>query len=574
MSLWTSPDSLSPEIEVLVRRWKLPQARVAEVRQLLDAHSESGTACCLSGDSPTDDAAWGQACSVISKGEDASLSVPTPLVLRQHAGAPYLQAWRFFAAERTIASELLARANRAAPALKRNADELLSDLGAGQVNERQGKAIACALNHTLALITGGPGTGKTHTLARLLALLIAADPEKAPVIRLAAPTGKAADRMKEAVENAADHLPSTLPAGTKKMLKAAAASASTLHRLLGFNPGSGRCRYRQGEPLRSDVVIVDECSMIDTLMWRALLSALEPDTRLVLLGDPNQLESVAAGDVLGSLVRFARAQPNGILNQVWVELTDSQRFRNRAGIGALAAAVVNFQADEAARLLASHPAPKDGTMPASGLAWLGEQTGRFGWDNLPATVQTAISAVADAQTSDAALQALGKVRILSAHLERTFGVAGLNDSIHRHLELRPHLHRSPTQPIIINRNDPESGLTNGSVGVIMEVEGTRSAFFPPTSVTEAPRRIPLSQLPDHSLAWALTIHRSQGSEFDQIVVVLPAKESPLATRELIYTAITRARHCVYVWGSETTVRAALGKSAVRCTLLEASLQQS
>lgn len=105
----------------------------------------------------------------------------------------------------------------------------------------------------------------------------------------------------------------------------------------------------------------------------------------------------------------------------------------------------------------------------------------------------------------------------------------------------------------------------------MEIEGTRSAFFPPTSVAEPPRRIPLSQLPDHSPAWALTIHRSQGSEFDQIVVILPAKESPLATRELIYTAITRARHCVYVWGGETTVRAALGKNAMRCTLLEVAL---
>ncbi len=571
MSPWISPATLTPEIELLVRRWELPHERIAEVTRLLAAQSEGGTACALLPLTPTQPAAWGSACQVPPPTPGDVTAAPSPLVLRHHAGQPHLQAWRFYRAEQAIAADVLARAQRAAPPLARPVADLLADLGPDQVNAQQADAITCALEHTLALIVGGPGTGKTHTLARLLALLIADHPDKPPVIHLAAPTGKAADRMKEAVEAAADHLPATLPAKTKAALKTVAASASTLHRLLGFNPSTGQCRAHATQKLRSDVVIVDECSMIDTLLWQALLAALEPNTRLVLVGDPHQLESVAAGDVLGSLVRFARAHPGTALDRVWLELTESRRFRHRSGIGALATAIVNGHADDAVHLLASHPAPADQTPPADGLAWLGDHGGRFAWEHLPATVQSALTAVADAPTPAEALTALAGVRLLTAHREHTLGAAGLNDAIQRHLTQRPSIKRPPNQPVIVNHNDPETRLTNGSVGVILDVAGTRSAYFPPASADAPPRQVPLGQLPDTSAAWALTIHRSQGSEFDQVLVILPPDDSPLATRELIYTAITRARQCVYVWGGETTVRAALGEQAVRCTLLEASL---
>lgn len=574
MSLWTSPDTLPPELELLVRRWSLPTARHAEVRQLLAAQAAGGTACALRADAPTDAASWGRACQV-SPAESAGLdSVPSPLVLRRHEGKTHLQSWRFFRAEQQIARELLARAGRPAPRLARRSADVLSELGAGQLNAPQARAITCALEHTLAVVTGGPGTGKTYTMARLLALLMAAEPGRAPVIHLAAPTGKAADRMKAAVEAAADHLPAALggPAGGK--LKEAAAGASTLHRLLGFNPSTGRCRYDADEQLPGDVVIVDECSMVDTLLWQALLAALPDHTRLILLGDPNQLESVAAGDVLGSIVRAARARPATALGRVWVELTESRRFHDRAGIGALATAVVNLRASDAVRVLAENPAPSDGTEPASGLNWLGNYSGRFSWEALPAVIRSAIVEVADAETPAAALAALGRVRLLTAHRGHASGAAGLNDAIQRQLILHSGAQRAPIQPVIINHNDAETGLINGSVGIVMDVAGMRSAYFPASSADAEPRRIALSQLPDHSPAWALTIHRSQGSEFDQVVVILPDEESPLATRELIYTAITRARRCVHVWGSEESVRKALGEHALRCTLLEASLETS
>ncbi len=582
MTPWTPTAELAPEIELLVRRWHLPPDRIPLVRRLLEAEHEGATALALAGSpclpslpnrATSPDAAWGGVCHLLPPHPGAALALdPRPLVLRTHAGGWHLQPWRYFRAEETIARELLARADQAAPPLRRPALDLLTDLGPAELNERQSRAVACALEHRLAVVTGGPGTGKTHTLARLLALLVAADPARPPAVRLAAPTGKAADRMKEAVEAAADRLPDSIPAAARLVLQQAAAGACTLHRLLGFNPATGRCDHGPHHPLRSDVVIVDECSMVDTLLWQTLLAALAPATRLVLVGDPHQLESVAAGDVLGSILRFARSRPDTPLARVCTALTESHRFRHRPAIGRLAAAVVGLRADEARELLSLHPPPADGTAPAGGVVWLGEPGSRLAWEDLPGVVRDSILAVADAALPEEALAALGRVRLLTAHREHALGAAGLNAALHQHLLARAGRGRIPNQPVIVNVNDPETGLTNGSVGVVMEREGTRAAWFPAASAAAAPRRIALSQLPDHSPAWAMTIHRSQGSEFDHVVVVLPSADSPLATRELLYTGLTRARECVHVWGGEATVRAALGERALRCTLLEASLQ--
>jgi exodeoxyribonuclease V alpha subunit len=575
-SSWPSPLTLAPEIDLLVRRWALPSACTAAVQALLNKQREGSTAAALPSDCPLDAESWGAAAQVIK--ENLGETAPTPLILRQYQALAYVQAWRFFSAEQTIARELMARAARPAPRLKRPTSALLADLGPTQVDERQAAAITCALENTLALIVGGPGTGKTHTLARLLALLIAEYSEKTLVIHLAAPTGKAADRMKEAVEVAADRLPTALTLTTKNSLKAAAAGASTLHRLLGFDPSTGRCRFHAGNKLRCDVVIVDECSMIDTLLWQALLTALEPDTRLVLVGDPHQLESVSAGDILGALVRFARTRPNpeaeaaAPLARVLTELTQSQRFRHRPAIGLLATAVVTCAAQAATHLLSSHLVTPEESMPAGGLGWLGDTKKKFNYQQLPASVRSALSAVADAATPLEALNALAKIKLLTAHREGSLGAAGLNTSIQRSLHRSTGVNRAPNQPIIINQNDPQTGLTNGSIGVIMEIAGVSAAYFPAAGGDLPPRLIPISQLPNYTPAWAMTIHRSQGSEFDQVVVILPTDKSPLATRELIYTAITRARQCVYVWGSTATIQSALSDKTVRCTLLEASLQ--
>lgn len=563
MNLWTAPEQLPPEIDLLVRRWRLPVERAPQVRALLESQAEGGTATRLT--NANTDEVWGAACAGFSPAS-ADEPRPTPLVRVSHAGRDYLQSWRFFQAERAISNNLRERAARPAPTLTRAVPELVASLGTDRLNARQADAITCALSHSLALITGGPGTGKTHTLARLLAMLIVAHAgPTAPVILLAAPTGKAAERMREAIEGAADRLPAGLPADIPARLKATAAAAVTLHRLLGFNPRTGECAHGCETPLRCDALIVDECSMVDTLQWQALLAALPDEARLVLLGDPNQLESVAAGDVLGSLVRHARAYPSTPLARSWVELVESQRFKARPAIGELAEAVVNLRADAAVELLQRHKRVDE----VSGLVWLGDHGGRFAWASLPASVQDALLEIADAPTAGEALAALGRVRLLTAHRESSVGVSGLNAAIARHLGQRAGVARLPNYPIIANRNDADTGLKNGSVGVVMlKAGGARVAYFPASSPGAAPREIPLGQLPAHELAWAMTIHRSQGSEFDQVVVILPRDESPLATRELVYTGITRAKECVHVWGAEASLRAALTPRAARCTLLE------
>jgi exodeoxyribonuclease V alpha subunit len=286
------------------------------------------------------------------------------------------------------------------------------------------------------------------------------------------------------------------------------------------------------------------------------------------------LESVRAGDVLGSLVRFAQSNP--VLGQCWVELTESQRFKHRPAIGALASAIVASDPDAALKLLRRARQETNAITPDAGLVYLGDTP--FAYPALPPPVREAVEAVAFADTPEAALAALDRVRFLAAHREHSFGVAGLNASIQRHIEqlaaergastlpLHP-----PALPIVVNRNDPETALSNGSVGVIMTVNGARAAYFPAATAGAPPRRIGVSQLPDHSPAWAMTIHRSQGSEFDHVVVFLPGDESPLATRELLYTATTRAKDHVYLSGPEATVRAALSNRTLRCTLIERAL---
>ncbi len=534
---------MNASITWLQRRWALPDEAVPAVRGLLQAEIAGSTA--FAPEHGIVD--WGQAAAP-PEGDPN-----TPVVVVPHGGRTYIQSRALFEAERAIARGMAALAGQAVPVSERFGENLAALFPGAEPEDRQCAAARVAAERRLAVITGGPGTGKTYTLARILALL-AAEGTPPSRMRLAAPTGKAAQRMRAAVEASLLDLPEAfrpLAAG----LEASARAGSTLHSLLRYHPGLRRCL---GERLPSGtVLIVDECSMVDVHLWRALLAALPPDGRLILLGDPNQLESVGQGNVFAGVARASDGPP---LRGTHVHLTEARRFRDRPAIlelaGALEASDIGAVCDLLERCR--------GTDAADGVGWIETPAGVLPVGRFPESVRAALARTADAAGPGEALAALDGVCILTAQRDAFVGARKVGADIEQHLVRRGVVRN---HPVIINRNDPETRLRNGAVGVIrIEDGGSRAAHFLSGDGTPLP---PMSvmKLPEHSPAWAITIHRSQGSEYEEVLVILPRGESPLATRELLYTAITRARRTVYVAGDRESIRKAAGTTGGRLSLL-------
>jgi exodeoxyribonuclease V alpha subunit len=479
--------------------------------------------------------------------------------LRLVDGLLYLD--RYWQQEQAVRRELDERAARPAPAVDLSA---LGTLFPGEAPDLQRLATAVAAGRWVSVLTGGPGTGKTHTVARLLKVLLG-QPGPPPRIALAAPTGKAAARLQESVleQAAAVGLPLDL-------------TASTLHRLLGWRPDSrSRFRHDAGNHLPYDVVVVDESSMVSLTMMSRLLEALRPTARLVLVGDPDQLTPVDAGAVLSDLVHRPAPEPaddehpdvahpdavdldaderrqlrNGV-----VRLRVSQRYG--PGIAGLAEAVRRGEADRVLELLATGPELALDT----GTAALEERI-RAGAAELREA----------AEDGDAAecLALLGRHRLLCAHQRGPAGVSTWNERVGRLIGAAPG-EWPPGAPVLVTANDYENQLWNGDTGVVVRTpEGLRAAFLRGSG----PALVPLSRLSSVSPAHALTVHRSQGSQFEEVAVLLPPASSPLLTRELLYTAVTRASRRVRVVGSEESVRAAVGRQVVRASGLRRVLPGS
>lgn len=539
-----------PEIQWLVDNWELPREAVPIVGNLLEAEAKGSTALAM--DEP---AAFGGAASA------ADEPARTPLVVVRQGERHHLQSRRLFEAEQTIARKLVSLASAAEEdADEKSLQRLFSD---SEPDDRQKLAARSALRRRLTVITGGPGTGKTYTLARILALLAARgiDPSD---IALSAPTGKAADRMRESVTSSLGSMPEGFPVARESLAQVAATSR-TLHSLLGHRPAQGTCEFNRANRLPCRVLVVDECSMIDVFLWRAMLDALPDDARLVLVGDPDQLESVGTGDVFAEIVRLAGA-PRGPLAGTAVRLTEARRFKDCPDIAALAAAIRDNDAGAAAALLQECEGPE----ARRGVAWLDTGNGEVDVRRFPGQVKEALVAVAGAASPGEALDRLQRICVLTAQRRFFVGARATGEKIERWLRGRGEV---LNHAVIIDVNDRATGLRNGTVGVIRRAQDGSRRFHSRSASGEI-KSYALAQLPGHSPAWAITIHRSQGSEYDDVLVVLPREESPLATRELLYTAITRAKRRVTVVGPIDAVRTAVGTKAKRVTLLESAFDRT
>lgn len=480
---------------------------------------------------------------------EAQRDTPAPLLLDRHQR---LYLARHYHQEQRLARALHALAQHPPTPPGSGARSALLSLFPPGSSRGQQLAAAQALCSSLCVISGGPGTGKTTTVANLLACLLADQSQLR--IALAAPTGKAAARLMESLASRAAHLPSEVSARLPR-------EASTVHRLLGIHPHAPKPRHHRDNPLPVDVQVVDEASMLDLSLATRLVEAVPRGARLILLGDKDQLAAVEAGAVFSELSLQAGLSPaRGQLMQeltgasatdialtpapfplqdcvAW--LSESYRFGRDSALGQLAAAMVAGEAGQAMALLQGQH---------SDLVWSsasGESLGEDARHALAAPWQPYVSAVQAGQPA-AVFAALETFRILCARRSGLRGVDQVNALLEK--ALRPALSDGSTppaqphyrgRPLLITRNDPATQLFNGDIGVLLPHEGALAACFPDSR--GGYRWLPLARLPAHDTAFAMTIHKSQGSEFDRVCILLPGEDGPLLTRELIYTAVTRAR---------------------------------
>ncbi len=503
---------------------------------------------------------------------------------------------RYWREERQVAADLATFAGRLPPAVD---GELLAEglarLVGGQSDRSQRAGAGAAVLRNFAVIAGGPGTGKTTTVARIAALLseqAAAQGVSPPLVALAAPTGKAAARLQEAVHGEAALL-DVAPLVRAQLL---ALRASTLHRLLGWLPAShSRFRHHRGDRLPHDAVIVDETSMVSLSLMARLLEAVRPDARLILVGDPGQLASIEAGvvlaDIVGPVAGGLRmtASARGLLAAVTgdpvpadeppagVSVSDGIVVLDRVhrfggGIAAVAAAIRRGDADAAVEAVAGAPEevtwiPVDATDPG-----VDRTLAPVRRDAVDAAARVVLAARAGA--AEEAIGALGGFRLLCAHRRGPHGVAVWTSRIEGWLaaavaDFSAGEEAYVGRPLLVTENDYELRLYNGDTGVVVQTSPEfASAVFERGG--ELLRFTP-SRLTAVETVYAMTIHKSQGSQFDTAAIVLPPETSRILTRQLLYTAVTRARRRVILVGTEATIRAAIARPVARASGLRERL---
>ena len=578
---------------------------------------------------PEDRPAWVAAVAASALVRDGARAGSTPFVLQQGQ----LYSDRYFEHQRRLAGDLGQRVSALLPPvdeelLRRGLLALFGPVSPASGLDRQRLAAAMAALRGLTVISGGPGTGKTRTVRNILALLWAqwaveqpaALATAGPMVALAAPTGKAAQRMKESLRKDLEPFllaaAGALPAGrTVAELRAFldALAPATLHRLLGPDPAHPtRFRHHRDRTLPAQIVIVDEASMVDFALMARLVEAVAPQSRLILLGDKNQLASVEAGTVLADICGPTR------LAGVQVSSVFADQLQDLAGVGVgkevarlpapgpqdaivLLDKVYRFAADSGIGLFARaclaepfEPAQAVGVLMGGGDVGL-QPHGPRG-QLIEAVQQTIVAGYApylealfagpeqgesEAEFHGRVVAVFDRFRVLCAHRRGRLGVAGMNRQVVDLLRaakasrpglagLRPRGTFWPGQPILVRRNDYVVGRFNGDVGLVVRRGGELVVAFPADG-PEPVAYLPPQRLPEHETVFAMTIHKSQGSEFHHALVLLPEHDSLILTRELIYTGVTRAAARMTLVGDPQRVIDALGRPVRRASGLSAAL---
>lgn len=499
----------------------------------------------------------------INTEDDASN--PLPLVRSVDGSLVWMQKYHEF--EKVVAGTVMEMAQDSIE-LSEEQNKSLDVLYPGKDSRDQRKAVETALTHRFSIITGGPGTGKTWTVARIIAVLLkhGLDDGRQPRIALAAPTGKAANRMYESLARATENEQINRLIGDVELPD----KARTLHSLLGIGRRSPRPRHNADHPLAIDVLIVDEASMVDLPMMYRLLNALPKDARLILLGDKDQLASVEAGSVLGELCNPNSAHYEVIRSSIAV-IKKSYRYRDSPGIGELANAINTVR-----------PLP-DFTHNRH-VAWNELKGGDDAWvpgwlPNAKKQFVNLVSMIREGAAVADILRHQLDFQVLCALRNGPAGVNGINALMGGVLEKRPGDWYAGL-PVMVTVNDHERKLYNGDVGLVMPVRadgdtwlideayGSLKACFFTGEGGDAIKAISLAQMPGFETCYAITAHKSQGSEYDKVLFVLPASAeevemNPVITRELIYTAVTRARKEVEIWSGKGVLETAARQKTIR-----------
>ena len=546
---------------------------------------------------PADATAWREL--LLASGVAGTPEAPGAMPLILDAG-DRLYLHRYFDYEARLARRLV-RARDATPWLASAAQierlqALLDALFAGNAAslgaevDWQKLAAALVLRGRLAIISGGPGTGKTTTVVNLLACLIELDPNCR--IALAAPTGKAAARMTEAIRERATHLPETIRGRLP-------VESFTVHRLLGVTPAAGGFVHHAGNLLAIDALVVDEASMLDLALATRLLEAVPDAARIVLLGDKDQLGAVESGAVFSELgmdaslsdacvhelaaltsqpaarIRASEPMADGALGDSVVWLTHNFRFAADSGIGRLASLI---NAGDAAQTLADLRAGGDASVE-----WLDDgapQPAAASVQRMVDGYAPFIQAVTRDPTDAAAISAaFARFRVLCAVREGPRGVVAMNAELTRRLRMalgaQGGAAASPWylgRPVLVLRNDYVQKLFNGDIGITLAgAQGEMSVWFPEPG--GGMRSIAPVRLPQHETAFAMTVHKSQGSEFDAVLVLLPEPRSRVLARELLYTAVTRASSRVTLGAGPAALTAAITTTTQRHSGLLARLRE-